>query len=103
MNHLNGQDLEKKTRDRRYKMAGYRQSPFWNGVASTFDLFGINDFPLGLFKKMNAQRIKRNTISHDLAMVGGDMQSAINQYEDETEYLELSKQKYAEIIKEEWK
>ncbi len=83
MNQLRKRILKEKKRYRHYQMADYRRAPFWKGVSGVFDLFGITDFPLGLFKKMNSQRIKRNTISHDLSMVGRDMRLAIKQYEKE--------------------
>jgi hypothetical protein len=58
--------------------------PFWEGVSSTFDLFGFGDLSLERIKRLNAIRLKRNTVAYDLSVVGRDMRSAINQYEEET-------------------
>ena len=62
----------------------YKVPPFWEGVSSAFDLFGLGDVSLEKIKKSNSRRLKRNSVAYDLFTVGKDMRLAINQYEKET-------------------
>lgn len=55
-------------------------SPFLEGVASAFDLFGFSGISLKDIKKSNNERIKRNTIENDLSLVARDIKKAIGQY-----------------------
>ena len=55
-------------------------SPFWEGVASTFDLFGFTGLSSEDIKRLNTKRLKNNTVMHDFSIVFDDMRKAINQY-----------------------
>ncbi len=58
----------------------YIRYPFWEGVATTFDLFGLSGLSSEDIKSLNSKRLKNNTIMHDFSIVFDDMGKAINQY-----------------------
>ncbi len=55
-----------------------KYASLWEDAASTFDLFGTLDLVLETIRKSNFDRIKRNTIEHDLSTVGKDMDLLLN-------------------------
>jgi predicted signal transduction protein with EAL and GGDEF domain len=58
----------------------YLMPPFLEGIAGAFDLFGTGGISMKTIRRLNAERIKRNTILSDLSTVSVDMKKAINQY-----------------------
>jgi hypothetical protein len=63
----------------------YVLPPFIEGIASSFDLFGTIGISTKSIKRLNEERIKRNTILFDVSTAAADMKRAINQYAREIE------------------
>ncbi|MCK4765475.1 MAG: hypothetical protein KAW12_24950 [Candidatus Aminicenantes bacterium] len=63
------------------------ESPFLEGAAGTFDLFGFTGLSWGTIKQLSEKRRKRNTIEHDLSIMTDEMISAIEEYEKEIGHL----------------
>ena len=57
----------------------YKMSPFLEGISSAFDLFGYGGLTHQDIKKKSSERIKRNTLDYDFAVVGGYVKEALDQ------------------------
>jgi hypothetical protein len=62
----------------------YKRSPFWEGVASTFDLFGVLGLSINDVKKITSEERRYNAIKENFDLVRKDLKSKIEEYERES-------------------
>lgn len=62
----------------------YKRSPFWEGVASAFDLFGVLGLSVDDVKKISSEERRYNAIKENFDLVRQDLKSKLEEYEHES-------------------
>jgi hypothetical protein len=62
----------------------YKRTPFWEGVASTFDLFGVLGLSIDDVKKITSEERRYNAIKENFDLVRKDLRSKLEEYERES-------------------
>lgn len=61
----------------------YKRSPFWEGVASAFDLFEVLGLSVDDVKQITSERRRYNAIKDNFDIVRQDLKSKLEKYERE--------------------
>lgn len=61
----------------------YKRSPFWEGVASTFDLFGVSGISINDLKEITSPKRRNKAIEENFELVKKDLESKLKEYERE--------------------
>ncbi len=59
----------------------YKSSPFWQGVSSAFDLFGISGISMNDLKEIISEERRYNAIKENFDLARKDMELKLKEYD----------------------
>ena len=61
----------------------YKRAPFWEGVASAFDLFGVTGISITDLKEIVSEKRRYEAIKENYDLARKDLESQLEKYERE--------------------